>query len=323
MEKEPAKFELIIEDLNQASLEDASREFSKSFGLEQSIAARILKALPIVFLTEVTRSELKALTPRLLELSSKGLTFRVTAQSTQNLPKVTWPIRPNFVIGSVQHTDGISFDWGNNAFVCPGCGETFLFKRLGKLYLGPQVQPAPPAPSPLQQPPEPVTTKLVPETQPAGILAEEEPVEITEEDLPVLEPLEELPSEPATVETAAPVPEEQKVESAEVSKQEIIEEEIIETPLEEEPQKVEPPPVEVEDKDLYNVFLPGVSMEKRKEVAELISKIRGVSMVQAHDLARRAAIPLLKGVTKEQAERALGQFKRLGIIGKITRVIKP
>src|SRR6185503_6429420 len=60
---------------------------------------------------------------------------RVTARVAGKLPKVNWPVRPQFTAGGAAGVNGLAFEWDNNAFVCPGCGESFLFRRLGKLQL--------------------------------------------------------------------------------------------------------------------------------------------------------------------------------------------
>src|SRR5262249_60105031 len=59
--------------------------------------------------------------------------LRGTARVTSKLPKVNWPVRPQFTAGGTTGVSGLAFEWDNNAFVCPGCGESFLFRRLGKV----------------------------------------------------------------------------------------------------------------------------------------------------------------------------------------------
>ena len=78
---------------------------------------------------------MKAISPTLGELSKNGMEFRVTARVAGKLPKVNWPVRPQFTAGGAPGVSGLAFEWDNTAFVCPGCGESFLFRRLGKLQL--------------------------------------------------------------------------------------------------------------------------------------------------------------------------------------------
>jgi hypothetical protein len=48
---------------------------------------------------------------------------------------VNWPVRPQFTAGGAPAVAGLAFEWDNSAFVCPGCGESFLFRRMGKVKL--------------------------------------------------------------------------------------------------------------------------------------------------------------------------------------------
>ena len=59
----------------------------------------------------------------------------VTARVAGKIGKLNWPVRPTFTAGGIAGSTGLAFEWDNTAFVCPGCGETFLFRRLGKLKL--------------------------------------------------------------------------------------------------------------------------------------------------------------------------------------------
>ncbi len=73
--------------------------------------------------------------------------------------------------------------------------------------------------------------------------------------------------------------------------------------------------------DRYNVFLSKISdSAKRQKAAGLLSKVKGCSASEAKELATRLVIPLAKGVSKDQAEDVLGQFKKLKVFGRMTKV---
>jgi ribosomal protein L7/L12 len=62
---------------------------------------------------------------------------------------------------------------------------------------------------------------------------------------------------------------------------------------------------------VYNVFLAKVTSEgKRERAIELISKIRGVSILEAEEVMDRTIVPIIKGVTKKEAEEIQEMFKR-------------
>jgi len=311
---EGGEFSLIITEADKARLESAAKEFAATFSLDEAIAAQIVKSAPIIFAQKLTKGEVKAITPKLVELSKSGLEFRVTARVAQKLPKVNWPIRPQFTVGGSGGPNGLAFEWNNNAFVCPGCGETFLFRRLGKLRL---VEPAPeakPAPSPLPAPkPSPAGLTELAEGRMEGIeggepVLEPEPIELPEA-------IEEIPLEMEPVADLSPAaqiqpPDETAAPEAEGEFSTAVEE-------------IAPAPEPVVEPagELFNVFLSKITESaKRDKAAELIAKIKGCSQQEAKELTTRLVIPLAKGVAKEQAEEILNQFKKLKIFGRMTKV---
>lgn len=144
---EAGEWNLIIEKVTAPNVAQAASEFARAFGLNVQLTEEMLKATPIMFVTGLTKAEVKALTPTLTNLSKSGFEFRVT-QKVAKIPKVRWLKRPSFTAAD-SGANGIAFDWQNQAFVCPGCGETFVFTRAGKLPLAepPAAPPAAAAPS--------------------------------------------------------------------------------------------------------------------------------------------------------------------------------
>lgn len=337
---EGGEFSLIITDVDKARLDAAAKEFAAAFSLDEAIAAQIVKSAPIIFAQKLSKGEVKAITPKLTELSTKGLEFRVTARVAQKIPKVNWPIRPQFTVAGSSGPNGLAFEWDNNAFVCPGCGETFLFRRLGKLKL---VEPAPepkattPMPTAATAPrtvatPAPAPTEDLGFAEPAVEVPMEGQLEGVEGGEPVIEPepldlpetLEEVPSLDA--EPAAPLEE----PAADAASAEIRPPDETATPeaggefstaFEEAAPapvaEVAAPPVG----ELFNVFLSKITeTSKRDKAAELISKVKGCSQQEAKELTTRLVIPLAKNVGKDQAEEILNQFKKLKIFGRMTKV---
>lgn len=131
------EFSLIVAEVDAAMLDEASDSFAEAFHLDPDVARQVLKSAPIVFARGLTRHEVKSITPRLVDLSKMGIELRVTARPTGKMPKLNWPVRPQFTAGDTGGPSSRpSFDWQDAAFVCPSCGEAFLFKRLGPLPLG-------------------------------------------------------------------------------------------------------------------------------------------------------------------------------------------
>ena len=342
---EAGEFNLIVAGVESAGLAEAAKGFARAFSLDETIAAQICKSAPIIFAQKLTKVEVKAISPVLADLSRLGIEFRVTARVAGKLPKVNWPVRPQFTAGGAPGVSGLAFEWDNNAFICPGCGESFLFRRLGKLQLaeaptnGEAAQPAVKAVRPAKVAvgaPTGIVEEPTPAPQIEGVeglaplagqgesldLPDAEPEEISlKDDAPAPEPelapeapLEELPAADLggefsqALDEPAPAPElEPEPAPAEP-----------EAPVEEEAPAEAPA---VEAGELYNVFLSKITdTSKRDKAAELIAKVKGCSGGEAKELTTRLVIPLAKNVPKAKAEDILNQFKKLKIFGRMTKV---
>ena len=95
-----ADFNLIISNVTTDQIEEAAAKFAAAFSLDPGIATQIVKSAPIIFASDLSKREVKAITPALQELSKLGIEFRVTSRLTKKIPKVNWPVRPN--LGKVQ-----------------------------------------------------------------------------------------------------------------------------------------------------------------------------------------------------------------------------
>jgi len=68
------------------------------------------------------------------------------------------------------------------------------------------------------------------------------------------------------------------------------------------------------------VFLQKIAAPDRKDkAAQMIAEIKGIPLAEAKELTGRLVIPLLKDVSKNEAERVLEQFKKLNVMGRMTR----
>jgi ribosomal protein L7/L12 len=331
--REAGEFSLIITEGNPS----AAGDLAQAFSLDEAIAGQVLNAVPIIFVSKLTKSEVKAITPKLVELSKSGLAFRVTARVPNKVPKVHWPTRPQFTVAGSGSAVGLAFDMENNAFVCPGCGEAYLFKRLGQVKLAePAAEasapaaaaaPAPAAkaaPAPVAKAaPVPVKAAAKPAAVAAKPVIEEETIDLAEDDVVPPEPEKPagddlLPGEGEPIELAESV-EEIKLDDLPDAPGgglgEAAEEASNEAAAEAEQ---EAPP---EGTELFNVFLSKINdKSKQDKAAEMISKIKGCSLSEAKELTSRMIIPISKNVTKEQAEETLNGFKKIKVFGRMTKV---
>ena len=113
-------FSLIVVEVDAAIIDEAAESLSEAFRLDPGVTQQVLRSAPIVFARGLTKHEIKAITPKLVDLSKMGIEWRVTARPTGKLPKLNWPVRPQFTAGN---SGGAAltpaFDWQDSAFVCP------------------------------------------------------------------------------------------------------------------------------------------------------------------------------------------------------------
>ncbi|MBI2921414.1 MAG: hypothetical protein HYY18_10065 [Planctomycetes bacterium] len=219
--KSDAEFYIVIEAARDSKMAEATAGFAKTFTVEAKIAEQILKSSPIVFLSRLTKQDIRVLKPKLVDLSSAGIEFRITTKPADRIPKVNWPIKPQFGTGEGgQLITTVSFIWDNNAFVCPSCGESFVFRRVGKpraatpaeatAASAPASAPAPapaparpaapapaarPAPAIAARPPAPAAKPApAPAAARAPAAAAARPPARKEEDLGTVDLLDEVPS---------------------------------------------------------------------------------------------------------------------------------
>ncbi len=172
------EYNVILTFTPDVGVEEIAAEFARYFKFEQEVAEQILRSCPVVFLRRMSKGDIKAIKPSLLELSKLGVEFTISPRLPKNIPSIIWPFQPAFAATAEgEVVKAINFQWAGNAVVCPGCGETFVFRPIGKPSLKVEetsVQaeaPAAPvdeAPAPVRTPPpEPPKTAAKPAQAPA------------------------------------------------------------------------------------------------------------------------------------------------------------
>ncbi len=352
LSKADAEYSIVIESSKDSKIAEATAGFARTFTLESKVAEQILKSAPIIFLSRLTKQDVRILKPKLMDLSGAGIEFRITARPQERIPKVNWPIKPSFGTadgGSL--VTAVSFIWDNSAFVCPACGETFVFRRVGKpkpSFAEAAPAAARPAPAPAPAPAPPARPAPPPPPKPAPAAAKPPPPPPPkpaprkggdDEDLGTVDLLDEVPT--LDLDDVSPVDDIQPLDDIEpLDEIEELPEQAPAKPAPKGPAPKGPPPkgpgpvkpggiikpsVDMDDVeelggDLASVFLNRIASPKDQEVAaKIIAEVRSCPIKEAKELAARMVIPVVKDVPIKEAEAILAKFQKAKIAGRLTK----
>lgn len=344
-------YDVIVISSEAARLPEAAREFAEAFLLPGESTLQILKSAPIVFATGLKRSELRAIKSGLLRISTCGVEFKISTKPTPEIPRVVWGTRPSFeTLGEGCALPAPGFHLGTAGFTCPSCGEVMVVRQIGKPVLHPTAA-TPSAPSPAHAaaraparaaaslPAKKEAPKKAPREESLDIVDEpltlDDVASIEEGDDPALdlvEPVEEIAEIEEVVEE---IP---KKKGGRVSKGqlktvgrmaargkakeeplELEETEVVPELEEESAPKPVPSRISADGEPLFSVFLSQIADPARQaEAARLISEIRGIPLKEAKDKVKGTLIPVLKDVTKAEADACLDKFQKMKIAGKVT-----
>lgn len=178
-------YEIAITGVEPQKLEQAITELSKAFNIGKDITRVILQNAPILFLSNLSKNEVRSIKPVLILLSKAGIEFTISKEPLNLLHKVTWTTTPKISSRKIENAKPARVDlqWQNIAIVCPACGETFLVQPIAekippaKTKSAPKEEITPAEKSPVGEPAsksEELVTPTPPEEQ-IDLSLEEEP----------------------------------------------------------------------------------------------------------------------------------------------------
>lgn len=315
-------YSLILRACPEGSREAVAALLGRAFSLKDSTCASIASSTPIILLADLNRDEAAAVSLATAPMEAKGAVIEFTTEDVAELPKIDWPRRP--MVFKREITDHVA----DCAIVLPipGTGRSMTLLDLLIARLEPQsVRSAPQAPA--TKPPAefrgatmPEITPFsnqalppVPQSAPAGPPAAAKSGETTDavSRLNELFPEEEAGFMPNNNDITSILdrllPDEDPGASAA-------------TPSGAHPigsssssrQVVGAPP------QGYAVFLAKITDDARRaKVVGILQELAKLSAADADALSKKVIIPVLKGVTKEEAEAAKQRFAKIGILARV------
>jgi hypothetical protein len=316
---------LIIMRVAEQNLPAIVEKFADAFSLEIEPAEHILRSAPIVFLTGLNKDTLKILKDRMVNLSKTGVEFMISTRLSPTIPRVVWPGKmPNYAnTTSGELIRYVDFQWRGNAFVCPNCAETFVFKRIGNplaRYL--QVKEENASRQSQVLPTQVKTKELTPDINESDVVelppiassnndsSDDEIVELIpmaeqpENNIEILEPIEIIEEEAPDQAPPIAAPQNGQSENGQVAELPAI--------SEEDGQNI------ADRECTCSLFLTSVPPDKKVVAAELAAKMKGIPVKQAQILLTRLLVPILKDVDKASATKCLEEFQKIGVKGKLT-----
>ncbi len=133
MNREKLTFSIVVSEApgSGEALEKAAERFADFFHFENDLSRRILLSAPVLFLNDLSRSDVSSVKPLLIELSEKEpLSFRVTSAELPPLPEVVWSEVPDFEEAASGETfSDVRIDYHENDLTCPSCDEELFLNR--------------------------------------------------------------------------------------------------------------------------------------------------------------------------------------------------
>jgi hypothetical protein len=318
-------YALILRACPESHRESAAAFIGRMFSLKEHTCQQIVQSCPIALLAGLGREEAAAVHLLVHALAVTGATVEVSAAPVGELPKIDWPRRPQLFKRELG-------EWITDLQVpvpLPGGAKSRVIdlllaaidpKPAGTPYTGsalPEVTPFSTPALPRGETPRPLTTRT-----------------------PLPAPPQPAESRPPTTRTPLPAPPQPQAGTGgsddPMSRlNELFPEEeggfmpgkeditnILNRILPDEEAGGQPGTGGSGRKAAvsggFSVFLAKIADEdKRKKAAQLIVDIAKLPADEAEALSKKMIIPVLKGVSKEEAEAAKAQFGKIGILARI------
>jgi len=323
-----ALYTIILRDCPQASHSGVALFLGKAFSLKESTCAAIASSAPIILVSGLAREEAAAMSLTLSGIQRLGGVLEFTTVDQGDLPKIDWPKRPLVFKREVsEHLEDLQT-------VVPGpdgrrrpiidflvaglSGQTVTVTNDEEPEIAIKPAGARPAPGPATGAtkfdalplPEitPFSTQVIAKTPTPlpGSSKIEAGARMGE-----LFPEEEQPgfvpnNEDITNLLNRLLPEDEAAERAKENPQSSRRPAAVATPN------------AAPAGNGYSVFLAKIADEARRtKAAELIVELAHIGKDEAENLSKKVIIPVLKGVTKDDAEAAKQKFAKIGILARV------
>jgi len=332
-------YTIVLNSCDSARVEEITVAMASAFPIRKEMALQLASSAPIAILNDLSEIEANASFNELATLSEAGaeLTILKTDELGSAVSKVKWPEQPTINGNTVdqlaqemamEEAGGGAAGQAPVEKACPHCGNPISITMDGTGNVS--VEAAGGKAVSVAGTDSAVMGAGVADSggddfilSNDDLIAEiEEPhIPKTEEITSVLDSL--LPEDPgAGVQQAVGVSALEPVSAGPNTQQTIPQVPVQNTPPPPPPQAAPQRGETADDKKLYNVFLPKLSTDDKKEKAiPLMVELAGITNDEANKLANRIVIPLVKGVAKDRADEIKERFMAVGILPRIRQQV--
>jgi ribosomal protein L7/L12 len=317
-----ASYSLILRACPEGSRDSVAQLLGRAFSLKDSTCVSIASSTPIVLLTDLAKDDAAALGLVMVGLEHKGATVELTAEDVSELPKIDWPKRPLVFKRDITEFAG---DFAALSLNLPGANKAYTLQELLLVRLDPQTRPSGhtsrastefkgaqlPEITPFSNQ---ALSSPTPTPVPTHTPAPPRPTAASGNDTDAVSRLNELfPDEDSGF-----MPNNDDITS------------ILDRLLPDEEQKTAQPGsgpvgqgsssgrVPVVSPIGFSVFLAKIADEvRRAKVVPILAELSGLSHEEADALSKKVIIPVVKGVSKEEAEAAKQRFAKIGILARV------
>jgi len=318
-----ASYSLILRACPEGSRDSVAHLLGRAFSLKDSTCVSIASSTPIVLLTDLAKDDAAALGLVMVGLEHKGATVELTAADVSELPKIDWPKRPLVFKRDIAE---FTADFSALSLSLPGASKAYTLQELLLVRLDPQSRPSghvsrastefkganlpevtpfsnqvlpPPAPTPVPThtpaPPRP-TAAAANDGDAVSRLNELFP----DEDSGFMPNNDDITSILDRL-----LPDEEQGKAAQAGG----------GPTGQTSSSGRMPVVGAGG---FSVFLAKIGDEvRRAKVVPLLAELSGLSAEEADALSKKVIIPVVKGVSKEEAESAKQRFAKIGILARV------
>lgn len=321
-----ASYSLILRACPEGVRDPVAQLLGRAFSLKDSTCVSIASSTPIVLLTDLSKDEAAALGLVMVGLEQRGATIELTVDDVSELPKIDWPKRPMVFKRDIGEYVG---EFGGLHLTIPGATKGFTLQELLQVRLDPQSRPVGHAAGRASTEfkgaslPEitPFSNQVLPTSAPSGTPGTPAPHAASAPRPPPQPPAEDADAvsrlnEMFPDEDTGFMPNNDDITS--------ILDRLL--PDEEQPKaQTGSGPVGQESSSGrlpvaagFSVFLAKITDEpKRAKAVALIAELSGLSTEEADALSKKVIIPVVKGVTKDEAEAAKQRFAKIGILARV------